>query len=289
MKKLIVLSLCLLFFVGCSNASAKVSNGSESIVSVGGKKVTKQQVYEILRDQDSGETVLNIIINAITSKEVTLTSEIEAEAKVELAAAKKEMAEDYDYFLEYYGYDSDEVYYEKEILPATLYNYLPDSYIEENWDKVMEYYYPTTARIIETASADAANAAKAEIQDGKSFATVAKKYTTKSKDLYDGSEQVYSRNDSDTLPTFVNEFIRTATGPTLSGVISNDAADKFYIVQITGKNPEQYTEKAIAAVKESEDLENDMMAYYCKKYNLRIYDVDLYEIFKEYYPTYLQK
>ena len=288
MKKLIVLSLCLLFFAGCSNASATVSNGSDAIVSVGGKKVTKQQVYEILREQDSGETVLNIIINAITAKEVTLTSEIEAEAKAELAAAKAEMADSYEEFLEYYGYDSDEVYYEKEILPATLYNYLPDSYIEENWDDVIEYYYPTMARIIEVTTAEAANAAKAEIQDGATFDSVAKKYTTASSALYDGSEQMYSRNESKTLPTFVNEFIRTATGPTLSGVISNDAADKFYIVQITGKNPAQYTEKAIEAIKKSSDLENDMMAYYCKKYDLRIYDISLYEIFQDYYPTYLQ-
>ena len=48
MKKLLVLCLCLVFFVGCSDASAKISNGNETIVSVGGKKVVKEQLYEVL-------------------------------------------------------------------------------------------------------------------------------------------------------------------------------------------------------------------------------------------------
>ena len=102
MKKLLVLCLCLVFFVGCSNASATVTNENETIVSVGGKKVTKQQVYEILRDQDSGETILSLINNFIVDKEVTLTSEIEAEAKAELDKYVTDLGDEID---NYYNFD----------------------------------------------------------------------------------------------------------------------------------------------------------------------------------------
>ena len=289
MKKLLVLCLCLVFFVGCSNASAAVTDENETIVSVGGKKVTKQQVYEILRDQDSGETILSLINNFIVDKEVTLTSEIEAEAKAELDKYVTDLGDDLDMFLEYYGYETVDAYYEKEVLPSTLYAHLPDVYIEENWDKVMEYYYPTTARILETDTADKATAAIEMIKTGSTFEAAVKKYSTSTKELYDGKEHVYSRNDSQDLATLVNEFLRGSTGPTLSGVITNDTKDKFYVVQITGKNPNQYSEQAIEVIKEATDLDAEMMTYYCEKYDLRIYDIHLYEVFKEYYPTYVQE
>ena len=288
MKKLLVLCLCLVFFVGCSDASAKISNGNETIVSVGGKKVVKEQLYEVLKHQDSGETVLRLINNFIVSQEVELTSEIEAEAKAELAKAETDMGEDFQMMLEYYGYESKDAYYEKEVLPATMLDHLADAYIEENWDAVVEYYYPTQARILETDAADKATAAIEMIKNGATFEDAVKKYASNTKDIFDGAEHVVSREDSSTLPTTVTEFLRGSTGPTLSGVMTNDSQSKFYVVQITGKNPNQYSEQAIEVIKESTSLEADMMAYYCKKYDLRIYDIDLYEVFEENYPTYLQ-
>ena len=289
MKKLFVLCLCLAFFAGCSDASATVSNGSETIVSVGGKKVTKEQVYEILRDKDSGQTVLRLIDNFIVSQEVTLTSEIEAEAKAELDQYIVDLGDDFQVMLDYYGYESQDEYYEKEVLPATMLNYLADAYIEENWDAVMDYYYPTKARILETDSADKATAAVEMIKNGSTFEAAVKKYASNTEDIFSGAEQTLSRNDSETFPTTVTEFLRGSTGPTLSGVMTNDTQDKFYVVQITEKNPKKYSEQAIEVIKESADLESDMMAYYCKKYDLRIYDIDLYEVFEENYPTYLQQ
>ena len=158
MKKLLVLCLCLVFFVGCSDASAKISNGNETIVSVGGKKVVKEQLYEVLKHQDSGQTVLRLINNFIVSQEVELTSEIEAEAKADLAKSETDMGEDFQMMLDYYGYESKDAYYEKEVLPAAMLDHLADAYIEENWDAVVEYYYPTQARILETDAADKATA-----------------------------------------------------------------------------------------------------------------------------------
>ena len=289
MKKILALCMCLLLLVGCSDASASVSNGNSAIVTVGGKKVTKQQLYEVLRDQDNGDTVLTLLTNYIVNKEVTLTSEMEAAAQAELQSTLDQLGENLQDFLDYYGYASTDVYYEKEVLPSVMYEYLPDAYIEENWDSVMEYYYPTMVRILETETAEEANNAKKEIQAGATFKEVADKYSTKSETLYDGNEYTVSRADSETLATNVVTVIREATGPTLSAVINNDAADRFYIVQITECNPNQYKDEAIAIVKESADLETEMMAYYCKKYDFKIYDIDLYNIFEEYYPTYLQQ
>ena len=137
MKKLLVLCLCLVFFVGCSDASAKISNGNETIVSVGGKKVVKEQLYEVLKHQDSGQTVLRLINNFIVSQEVELTSEIEAEAKAELAKAETDMGEDFQMMLDYYGYESKDAYYEKEVLPAAMLDHLADAYIEEGKDEIV--------------------------------------------------------------------------------------------------------------------------------------------------------
>ncbi|MDD6467998.1 MAG: hypothetical protein PUF50_07430 [Erysipelotrichaceae bacterium] len=289
MKKLLIIGACLLLLVGCSDASAMVKDKNQSVITIGGKKITKGQMYEILREQDQSETALRLLTNYIVNKEIETTAEVEAEAKIALDASIEKLGNSLDSFLAYYDYENVDEYYEKEILPETKKEFLKDVYIEENWDAVIAYYYPTKVRIIETKTTEEANTALQEIKDGKDFEAVAKQYSTQSNKLYDGTEQLVSRNDSQTLTNLVTQFIRDAETPTLSAIIHNDAADKFYIVQITNCNPAQFKEEAMAEVASASDLETEMIAYYCKKYNFKVYDITLYNYLKENYPTYLNQ
>lgn len=289
MKKLFIICACLLLLVGCSDASAAVKDGKSSVVTVGGKKVTKQDMYEVLREQDKGETVLKLLTNYIVDKELETTAEMETVAKKALDESVKKLADSLDDFLSYYDYESVDEYYQKDILPETKKEFLKDAYMEENWESVTDYYYPTKVRILETESADVANTALKEIKDGQTFESVANKYTTKSNALFDGKEYLITRLDSKKLPSLVVKFIRDTETPTLSGIINNDAADKFYVVQITNSNPLQYKEEAMKKITEADDFETEMIAYYCKKYEFKVYDISLYEFLQANYPTYLNQ
>ena len=289
MKKILILLICALLLVGCSDASANVKDSSTAIVTIGGKKITKGKLYELLRDQDQEcEVILDFLISYIVNKEIETTPEIEATAKEHFADAKASMGEEFESYLFVNGYENEEAFYEREFLVPTKLEDLAAHYIDENWDKVMEYYYPTKVRVIETLTSQDASAALAEIKDGKSFESVANKYSTKSAAIYEGNEYLLSRLDT-SLPTQITTFVRENTVPTLSGVLTGDNLEAFYILQIVNCNPKQYREEAIELIKTTSVLDTEIIAFYCKKLNFRVYDVTLYNFLETNYPTYLNK
>ncbi len=287
-RKALIIIGCLLL-AGCADASATVKNGSSAIITVGGKKVTKEQVYELLRAQNDSSTALNIIKTYICDKEVETTDDITTTAQASLQKAKDNYGEDFDTYLSYYGYTDENDYYTNVCLTDAKYAELTDTYVNENWDALLDTYWPSQVQILETEDADAATSALTQLKAGADFATLAASISTKSDTLFDGTIQVVSSNDSDTLPTFVQDFIKETNQAELSGVIQNDSGDKFYIVNLISKDALSYKKDAVAEIETSTTLETEMMAYYYKKYNFHTYDKTLRDYLETNYPTYLNQ
>ncbi|MCF0111989.1 MAG: hypothetical protein HUJ58_08800 [Erysipelotrichaceae bacterium] len=289
MKKVLLVAVCALMLLGCEDASAKLKSGNDAVVTLGGSKVTKNQMYEILRTQDAGETAVTLAKNYILEKEIENTDEIETKAQEELASVKEALGENWELYLSYYGYASEEDCYQNDILPSVKEQFLLNKYVEEQWEDLKVYWYPTKVKMIETESADDANAALTEVKEGAEFETVAAKYTTKSDDLYDGAEHLVSRADQDTLPSMVISFLRENTSPTVSAVLNSNDLTKFYVVQVIACNPDQYKEEAVELISSQDDLSDEAMAYYFKKYNFHVYDISLLNDMKSNYPSYLNQ
>ena len=92
----IILLICLIISLFCK-VVPKVKNGDEVLVSLKGKNITAQKLYEELRTQYGDEELLNMIDSYIADKEVKITDD-----------DKKYVDEVVDYYkqyAEYYGTD----------------------------------------------------------------------------------------------------------------------------------------------------------------------------------------
>lgn len=272
---------------GCADASAKVSNPNEALITTDDFKVTKEEVYELLRSQDGSETAMNMILKSIVDKEIETTDEITEEANAQLDAAKEQYGDSFADFLKYSGYADESDYLESYLLPQAKKSRLLEHYIEENWDDLILKYYPSQVQMMAFDTADAAGEALDRINAGEDFAEVASELSSGQESPFDGQLTVVSANDEGTLATNVTDFIKNNSAPTLSGLIQNDSATQWYIVSLVSKDALSFRNDAIAAIKESSTLETEMMAYYYKKYGFHTYDVTLRDYLEENYPTYL--
>ena len=93
----IILLICLVLSLTVMKVVPKVKNGNEVLVSLKGKNITAQSLYEDLRSQYGDEALLNMIDSYIANKEVKVTAD-----------DKKYVDEVVDYYkqyAEYYGTD----------------------------------------------------------------------------------------------------------------------------------------------------------------------------------------
>ena len=93
----IVLLICLVLSLTCLKVVPKVKNGDEVLVSLKGKKITAQKLYEELRTEYGDDELLDMIDSYIANKEVKVTDD-----------DKKYVDEVVDYYkqyAEYYGTD----------------------------------------------------------------------------------------------------------------------------------------------------------------------------------------
>ncbi len=295
MKNIIkIVSIALLAgcLTACGDATATVSDSNDLLFSIDGNKYTKGDLYSQMIDDDEGNTIVSMALHLIADAEVETTDEI--------TEAAEEVYDDYEdtfssYFdsmeeaIEYYGYESSDDFMEFCISTAKA-NYLITQYIEDNWETIVETYFPVKARIIYVDSSDvgsttalaSAEAALAALQDGESFVTVAETYSSDT-DL--AEETVYLANDSD-LDYNVLAYMLDATTTGLSDVITANDEDGFYIVYITNINASQMKDDIIDLLNDSDDFADEVYRYYYQLHEFTIYDIDVYNYVVENYEDY---
>jgi len=286
MKKITLLLICLLVLVGCSDASAMVSNPNTAVVTIDGGKVTRKDMFIAMKDQDQDfKVAINFLVSYIANSQVETTDEITDNATKSLEEYQEQYADDFEGFLQAVGFATEEELL-AELITYEKMNHLISQYIDENWDAIIENYFPRKVRIIETTDTNVASTALERIKAGEEFITVATELSDKSKDYFNGEEHIVTKLDA--LDESIVTFLRENNTPILSNIL-NVGAEKFYIVQIIAGNPEQFREEAKEAIMKSSSIETEMIAYYCKKLNFKVYDVTLYNFLKTNYPTYLNQ
>lgn len=145
-QKLLTLSLCGLIVLssGCGH-KVELQDGKEVVVSVDGKKITAEDLFDDLKKQYGTNTVINMVDDFIADKEIKDSDEAEEYAKSQVESMKYQY-ETYGYKFEdvlaQYGYDSEKdlikVYinaYKKE---EVVKNYLKKNKVTE--DEIQKYY-----------------------------------------------------------------------------------------------------------------------------------------------------
>ena len=283
MKKLFPILLVLVLLVGCSDATAKVSGSSTSLITMDGAKVTKGQIYSIMANQDPTATVLQMATKIVLNKEIGLTDEVKALADTQLATIKTSLGDSLQTYLDYYGYADVQALYDENIVPGIQQELLVKKHVTENFDTFAVTYFPRKTRIIETTTEALATAAIAEIKAGADFGAVAKKYSSTT---YTGAEQiVYSATS---LAADVLTFVQSTTVPTLSPTaIADTTTGKFYVVQVTVADPAKFKDEIISTFATEDTFVSLALATYFKSGKFKIYDKSIYDLFSTNYSSYM--
>lgn len=290
MKKIIVLLvslLCLSMLAGCGDASAKITNPKEVIMTVGDLKVTREEMYSDMMLTDGGTAVNRVATSLIVNAEIENTDEIVNKAKEELETYRAQLDGDLETALSSLGYATEEEFL-NAIIDSIKAETLLTKYFNDNKDELYTKYAPLLAKIIvvnTTGELDKdgakakANEALEAIKSGKSFDEVAEEYTS-NKGL--AAETLYTRESS--LDTNVLQYLLTVNEPTLSGVIENKNATGYYVIQVTATNKAQVEDKFKASLLNNTDFNNNVYHSLFEKHNFTIYDIETYNNIKNNFP-----
>ncbi len=296
MKKLLtmlVLATLVLGLAGCENATANISEKNTMLIKVGKTTLTKGQLYENMLNDDAANKVVAKALEMIAEAEIETTAEIQAKADEIYNDYRQQIAatteDDFAEAIKDYGFEDLDAF-KAYCLNNAKSKELSNKYIEDNWDSIIEEYYPVKARLMYFNGSESmevamqtAETALAEVKAGADFETVAQKYSSNASQA---SEQLYTRN-SESLDYNVLQFILGSTSPTLSQVITNKDSNGYYIVQITNANQAQLKDEFIALLQNDTSFGDNVVAHYFKKHNFVVYDIDVYNTIKENYPAYL--
>ncbi|MBR0230054.1 MAG: peptidylprolyl isomerase [Erysipelotrichaceae bacterium] len=286
---LLVLSLSVLS--GCKDATANISDASTALFTIGKTKVTKGYLYAKMTTDDAANTIISKILGMIATDEVETTDEIRKSAE-DLYTNYKEQIEknkqDFEETIKSYGYASLDEFMDFCVESAKT-TALVDKYIDENWEDILKEYAPVKARIISISAASDLDAAKkkaAEVFDkinaGEDFATIAEEYS-ETKEY--AKETLYTNKSS--IDQSIKDFFKTVNAPKISETITSQNEKTLYIVQVTNINAEQLKSDFVDYLKNNTDFSNTVYSYFCKKHNVKFYDIDVYNLIKNNYPAFL--
>lgn len=284
MKKTFVLlsSIAMaLTLSACSDATANISDGNETLITVGSEKVTKEDVYQSLKANIGSSTLAKLKAEVYKKEGINASDEIKKQANEKLATLKEQLGKNYEASIKQQGYNNDEELLENYIYPALYQTELQKKYVTDNKDNLFKSYVPYKAQVLQADDETKANDALKALKNGDKFSDVVKKYGTTS--TYDGSEKVYTNKSG--LPDEVFSAMSTAgkkglVEKVITSTNTSTSVTSYYIVNLIDTEPKNYEDAAIQAIAETSTIATEATKFYFKKYDMTIYDIDAYNSLK---------
>lgn len=277
--KAIAAGLALITLTGCTDAMAKLPDSSTTIFTVGGKSVTKGDIYSMLNSTVGATTAINNANKVISQAEIEVTDEMKESAESTLESYKTYYGDTFTTYLEQMGI-TDEEYLNDYLIPSLQAEKLSGKYIEENFAKIISMYTPLKATLLTFSSEDDANAALSELKGGsKDAATAAKDHNSTST----GESKIYTIESTD-----IDSTVRTVLNSSKpdDGWTMVPAADSssFVVLKVDDNNPENFKDEAIETLSDVKNIQNDSTTYWFKKYGFHVYDKTVYDAVAADYP-----
>ncbi|MEI3609613.1 peptidylprolyl isomerase [Pseudogracilibacillus sp. SO10305] len=226
MKKVIAattLSISILGLAACGG-------GSETVVDSKAGKITKDDFYEALQEQNGAEVLTELITFKVLEDKYEVSDD---EVQKEYDKLKEQVGEDFDSILEMQGLTEDEL---KEDIRKGLLNEKALTEGIEVTDEEIESYYENMKTEVKAShilvdDEETANKVKKELDDGADFAKLAKKYSTDEANKDKGGDLGYF-----TVGTMVGEFEEKAFAMEKDEISEPVASDfGFHIILVTDK------------------------------------------------------
>lgn len=287
MKKITygLLALAMMFTVsGCSDASTKVSNGKEQLISIGKDSITKETLYSTLLSQGQITPIINLVTEKLIELEVPMTAEIEEEARKNFDDLKEAIGENFEKLIKQAGFDTEEAYYEERVVYTVRAARLTNVYLENEFAKAATSYRPIQVQMIEVDNAEDALLALNAIKGGMSFEDAGEEYAT-SKNLNGVTTVINNKLGLDS-GIFSKISTKTSTG-LIDEVLESSNKKSYYVVSIVESEPTKFEEAATNSLAAITSVSDDAFQYFLEKYDFRIYDIDVYSAFKSQAPKFI--
>src|SRR5699024_5011093 len=241
LKKIIAattLSISILGLAACGG-------GSETVVDSKAGKITKDDFYEALQEQNGAEVLTELITFKVLEDKYEVSDD---EVQKEYDKLKEQVGEDFDSILEMQGLTEDEL---KEDIRKGLLNEKALTEGIEVTDEEIESYYENMKTEVKAShilvdDEETANKVKKELDDGADYAKLAKKYSTDEANKDKGGDLGYF-----TVGTMVGEFEEKAFTMEKDEISEPVASDfGFHIILVTDKKE---TEEEIGSLEDEKE------------------------------------
>ena len=282
MKNIFAGACALVLLAGCSDASAKLANGSETVMTVGNQKFTKNDIYQMMVSAAGGETVYSKAQTYIAEQEVELTDEMKDSAKNTLELYTMMYGDQFSEYLKSSGMTEDD-YVNTVVLPSMQAEKLPGNYINEHFDDLVSTYEPIQVIVLSFSSEEDASKAISALKDGSATAEEAAASNNSSSN---GEPEVLV-NSSMTYDSAVLTVLRS--GSVDDGWVEVPSSDgaTFYVVKLVSKNAADFKDEAVTALSGISTVTNAATDHFFRKYNFHVYDIDVYNQLKSNHPEIL--
>ena len=283
MKKLIILLICCLSLVGCADASAKISNKSEVLITINNQNYTRNDLYSYMVARSSGYHAIMSVRKTILDTEAVVTDEM-IESADQTIAAYREMLQDSleAYLLQTEGISSVEDYHSLLVQNAQSVQ-LNKTYVRENYETLATRYSPKQIQLMSFASYEEAEVALEALNNGEDFETVASENES---EINGEPTIVISQSSYETVVLIAIGEMETQT---TSEILSNDDESTFYIVRMLETDIEKIKDSAIETIASVSTISTEAFQFYLQRYNFTIYDIELYNQIKTNYPDFLNQ
>ncbi len=278
MKKMLILLLSALFLVACSSGETSLKNSNDVLFEVGDQKITTNQLYNMLRNQETGVQIINIAKQHLIDAKVPVSDDM----KVAAEETYKEYEELYGDFMSYVtGGLSKEEFIEQQLVPFEQEKAYLKPYFEAEYDTVFEEDPAVRVYYLQFTDLDTVKAALEDLKSGKTWEEI-KELHLDEKDTQ-SIESKLLQTSSTTVPkellqwALKNNVVDGDINPDYFTDSSNTSSLKYLIAQIDTKDKEQLKEDYFFNWLNDTDRVTEIYADAFQKADFKVYDAILHE------------
>lgn len=295
MKKLLPLAALVLLLAGCSsetsNYTTTVTDGNQTIATVGNATITKQDLYEHLMETSGVDYILNKALTQIASTAELDQEAIDAEVASTENTWKAILGEDLDTYTQTsFGYDTFEEYKTEILIPSVRQVLMIDNYAVDNYDTLASKYMFVKARQIIVDDQSTGMTVISEISSGETtFEDALEKYSTDSTNKTNKGEiGLISDLSSCTADENIVTILPQLTIPAVYSVPVELSTGKFAVLEIQETDINALKDEVLAELQASEEVIYEAEAYFLEQNGFAIVDEYLKQQMQTRYPEYVK-
>lgn len=272
--KALTASVLAVGLAGCGAEISQISDAPVPVVTIGNTDIKKSDAYSRLVTSAGAFTAVSDLKNTASSKEIETTDEIKQTAKQSLDGYKNELGSWFNSYLDLLGMSEDD-YMKKIMIPTVKTSRLPEKYIEEHASDIVKNYKPVTADWIPVVDAAAASSLNDELNaDGADPTSIASSHGMA---CMQNAVVCTASSDDAGVDKSIRSYLYSAEAGQWSIV---EGTSSVYVVRLDQKLDEDGVKEHKADLAANPQIIAESTSYYCKKYDFKINDQNLYDAVK---------